>query len=250
MTRYFFVSDIHSYYSQLIAALEAVGFEPMNEKHVLVVLGDVFDRGRQSWRTYQFLKHLPNKILVRGNHEDLLIDMVKRGFVHQACDIKNGTADTCLQLATEDVLTTYVMDNFRETATMFTDPRVIEVCQWINEEFVDFIEFSDLIGVHAGIPLHKDDYVGWPKVRWCDPYIDRDVGKWRITGHWFAAHHWKRDGIPWMQDQTYISKSRRLIGIDSCVMLSGRINVFVYETDEKPILGKSYNEWMEGWYND
>ena len=248
MTKYFFVSDIHSYCDRLIAALDAAGFESTNPNHVLVVLGDVFDRGQQSWKTYQFLKKLPRKILIRGNHEDLLVDMINRGAVNDLIDIHNGTADTCLQLATEDVLDSYTAEDAagnNRVITMFKDKRVAEVCKWINEEFIDYIEFSNLIGVHSCIPLDKDDYVMWLKARWPNPYTDRDAGKWRITGHWFARRHWEGDGVPWMKDETYISEDRRLIGIDSCVMLSGRINVFVYETDEKPILGKSYNAWMK-----
>ena len=248
MTKYFFVSDIHSYYDRLIAALDAAGFESTNPNHVLVVLGDVFDRGQQSWKTYQFLKKLSRKILIRGNHEDLLVDMINRGAVNDLIDIHNGTADTYLQLATEDRLTSYKWleeSGASRVNDILTNENVNEVCRWIDEEFIDYIEFSNLIGVHSCIPLDKGDYVMWLKARSHNPYADRDVGKWRITGHWFARRHWESDGVPWMKDETYISEDRRLIGIDSCVMLSGRINVFVYETDEKPILGKSYNEWVE-----
>lgn len=249
MTKYFFVSDVHSYCDRLIAALDAAGFEPTNPHHVLVVLGDVFDRGRQSWKTYQFLKELPYKILIRGNHEDLLVDMINRGFVDDVIDIPNGTADTCLQLATEDRLTSYKWLKERGSSRVvdiLVDESINEVCKWIDEEFVDYIEFSNLIGIHSCVPLDKGDYVMRPKARWGNPYLDRDAGKWRITGHWFARRHWESDGVPWMKDETYVSEDRRLIGVDSCVMLSSKINVFVYETNELPILGKSYNQWLEG----
>ena len=43
----FCVSDIHGYFDEFKAALDAVGFDSANESHWLIGCGDYFDRGRQ-----------------------------------------------------------------------------------------------------------------------------------------------------------------------------------------------------------
>lgn len=76
--RYFIVSDIHSFYDELIAALKEKGFK--KEEDTLVVAGDIFDRGPKPKQVYNFLKKLKNKIMIRGNHEELYLSMLKRGY--------------------------------------------------------------------------------------------------------------------------------------------------------------------------
>lgn len=89
--RYFITSDIHSYYSVLKQELEKQGFD--KDRDTLITLGDNFDRGDESWEMYRFLSKLPNVILVRGNHEDLLVDMVERGY-SLSHDYYNKTVQT------------------------------------------------------------------------------------------------------------------------------------------------------------
>lgn len=76
--KYFITSDVHSCFKELSDALYEAGFD--YEKDTFVSLGDNFDRGDGSYEMYKFLKHLPHKILVRGNHEDLLQEVVDKGF--------------------------------------------------------------------------------------------------------------------------------------------------------------------------
>ena len=98
MPKFFVTSDIHSYYTELITALNNAGFDANNEDHYLVVCGDYFDRGTQSKEMYEYLMSLERKVLVKGNHDDMMVDMLRRGYP-KSHDQHNGTKDTLYQLA-------------------------------------------------------------------------------------------------------------------------------------------------------
>ena len=57
--KYFIVSDIHSYLDELVNALSATEFELDNPNHILIINGDVFDRGHQTVALYKWLKEFP-----------------------------------------------------------------------------------------------------------------------------------------------------------------------------------------------
>src|SRR5574344_676699 len=99
MKKYFVTSDIHGFYNEFISALDRSGFNIDNPDHILIICGDIFDRGNQPLQIYTFLNSLPKerRILVRGNHEFLLQDLVQRGYP-ESHDEHNGTIDTLYQL--------------------------------------------------------------------------------------------------------------------------------------------------------
>ncbi len=68
MKKYFVVGDIHSFYKPFINELTRKGFDACNNEHVLIVCGDLFDRGPDSKKVYEFIKSLPldRRILIRG----------------------------------------------------------------------------------------------------------------------------------------------------------------------------------------
>ena len=76
----FAVSDIHGHYTALMNALGVAGFDENNENHIFVSCGDLFDRGRENAEVYDFVKKLQRKILIKGNHEDGLVRILKRPF--------------------------------------------------------------------------------------------------------------------------------------------------------------------------
>lgn len=98
--KYFLVSDIHSFYFELMASLKTAGFDKKNKNHTLIVLGDLFDRGPDTLKVYKFLTSIPKKrcILVRGNHELLYKDLLKKNFP-ESHDFSNHTVDTFCQIA-------------------------------------------------------------------------------------------------------------------------------------------------------
>ena len=90
---YFVFTDIHGFYSILKKELIKQGFDENNENHMLISLGDNFDRGNENYEMYD-----KNKIiLVKGNYEDVLLEMFKRGFPIYR-DFANRTYDTVNQM--------------------------------------------------------------------------------------------------------------------------------------------------------
>ena len=69
------IGDIHGCDQKLHALLDKV--QPVSEDR-LILLGDLFDRGPESWEVYQTIMKLEESygdrfILLRGNHEDYLL---------------------------------------------------------------------------------------------------------------------------------------------------------------------------------
>ena len=46
--RYYVTADIHGFYTPLITALTKAGFFADSAPHKLVILGDLFDRGKEA----------------------------------------------------------------------------------------------------------------------------------------------------------------------------------------------------------
>ena len=76
MAKLFVISDVHGYYDEMRAALDAAGFDENNKEHWLIGCGDYIDRGEQPQEVINYLENLPRKILVKGNHEELLKELL------------------------------------------------------------------------------------------------------------------------------------------------------------------------------
>ena len=74
--RYYVVADVHGFFDELKVALTENGFFEDKTPHKLVICGDLFDRGQQALLLQEFILDLLSKeevILIKGNHEDLIL---------------------------------------------------------------------------------------------------------------------------------------------------------------------------------
>ena len=117
--RYYVISDVHSFYSETMQALSEKGFFEDKSPHKLIVCGDLFDRGSESVKMQNFICELlknDDVILVRGNHEDLILDLIrdaKQLFGHgieYTHHWSNGTVKTVTDLTGTDIFT----DDYRD----------------------------------------------------------------------------------------------------------------------------------------
>jgi len=177
MKTYFICSDVHSFYSVLMKALKRKKFDVDNPDHIFVLVGDLFDRGKESLELYNWVKSLPKerRILIRGNHELLFRDMVKRGYA-ESHDHHNMTIDTLYQLNKWDdleethnyykklVLLTFDSPEYKQAENYLKDGRfncfhsdiTREVVKWFaSDEWVNYWETDNYIFTHGFIPLKQ-----------------------------------------------------------------------------------------------
>ena len=164
----FVVSDIHGHYTLLKESLDKVGFDNENEKHILICCGDYFDRGNENFEVLKFFERLKHKILLRGNHEDLLLKLLQTGKVLPHNYI-NGTLITL-----ENFFGKYSIDPADDTVCFSGKSRMIDrVCEFI-EETVNYFETDKYVFVHGWLPdkaetpeiRQKVSDADWEKARW------------------------------------------------------------------------------------
>lgn len=100
MKKYFACSDIHSFYDEWMLALKNKKFNIDNPEHIIIICGDLFDRGPKSFECLNFaIKMLKQNraICIKGNHECMLEDIFSRGYLENY-DIHNMTNKTIYQL--------------------------------------------------------------------------------------------------------------------------------------------------------
>lgn len=242
MPKFYIFSDCHGYYNELKKALDEAGFDPNNEDHWLIGAGDYVDRGRQPQEVIDFLMGLDRCLLVRGNHTDLLMDCLERGFPYKH-DWSNGTAQTILDLAPN-------AKTFQEACTVVYE----KVKPFVNR-MVNYVELRNYIITHSFVPLKNLDglpgyYIrnrkfevnpswryahagDWYDARWGNPFQLAEQGflpeKTLIFGHWSTydqrPKNYEGDDL---FDPIY---GDGYIGIDATTALSGKVNVLVIEDE-------------------
>jgi len=213
---YFVMSDIHSYYTAMMEALDEAGYDKNNENHVFILVGDLFDRGDETLQVYDFVRSIPKerRILVRGNHELLLRDCYRHGS-YRLYDESNGTAMTLCHfcgfdpdfrakayrsmnsMEYEDWKRMYERKWDEYLTKPFKCEKTEDVISWIFDsgEWVNFFELGKFLFVHSWVPV--------------EDYFDQDYKQHeRPKKNWRQAsdEEWGKAmwGCPW---QHYLAKS-------------------------------------------
>lgn len=233
--KFFVVSDIHGHYTLLKEMLDNVGFDNENENHIIVCCGDYFDRGNENLEVLKFFERLKHKVLLRGNHEDLLLKLLQTGKVLPHNYI-NGTLITL-----ENFFGKYSIDPADDTICFSGKSRMIDrVCEFI-EETVNYFETDKYVFVHGWLPdkaktreaRQKLSDSDWEKARWTkwtEKYNGEKVlaDKILICGHMptFYANKFDENRPNDCSDAFY---GNGLIAIDAGTYDSQKINVLVIE---------------------
>lgn len=274
---YFVLSDIHSFYNEMIEALNKAGYDKNNKNHALILCGDLLDRGPDSVKCLEFINSIPtsNKVCIRGNHEDLLEDVFERGYFRHH-DWHNKTDQTIYQLSN-------IYDN---------DEAAIEKCKSLQElrkyldSCVDYFETDKYIFVHGWIPCKRNDSsIYHTKFITREPIENWRIGDWQaarwdcgfdawnqniivpdktiVCGHWHTSyghskyHHFGNefeDSWILVWNKLYkdaqikntacfdIFKDTGIIAIDGCTAHSHKVNVLKISKQKKLDFWRNLNE--------
>ena len=248
MPKFFVLSDIHGFYDEMIEGLDKAGFDRDNPDHWLIGCGDYFDRGPKPVEVMIYLHNLPRKILVRGNHEQLLEECCYRGMSYSH-DISNGTQKTIEAIA-------------KGVEEWFPDQceYTLKRTKAFRDSMLPYFETQSYIFVHSWIPIITTEYMGthnvirlkfsfnpnwrgasdkeWEAAMWGSPYqmIDLELmpDKTIVFGHWHCSAGWAI-----AEGRTMFGEDARFdpffedgfISIDGCTAHTGKVNVVVLEDD-------------------
>ena len=238
----FVVSDVHGFYSLLESALRDVGFEKNNPEHLLVCCGDYFDRGTENFNVLKFFESLENKVLLRGNHEDMLLEIFETGKI-KPHNYLNGTIETITEFFGK-----YCIDPTTDEIDFSGKTRILERLTDFILQTQDYFETSNYVFTHGWLPvkISEGEYhidpnwrnatnEEWKKARWtrwtdmfnsCDRLIDKRI----VCGHVpaFSANAFDNTRT---SDNADVFITDGLIVVDAGTYTSKQLNVFVV-TDE------------------
>lgn len=257
--RYYVAADPHGFYSELAAALEEKGFFQDTQPHKLILCGDLFDRGGEAERLQRFVLDLMAEervILIRGNHEDLTMQLLNTWhqesywqYHHQS----NGTVDTVCQL-TDSVQE----ELFFNTDHIYRRLRDGPFVQRIIPSMVDFFETPHYIFVHGWIPCspvpaknnqtmymkipdwRNADAEQWNKARWINGMLAAhtgaiEEGKTIVCGHWHCSYghaHYEHRGGEFDHHPDFSPYyGDGIIALDACTSFSHKVNCIVLEDE-------------------
>ena len=223
------IGDIHGCNEALRRLLSTVAPDPETDR--LILLGDLFDRGPDSWEVWQTVQQLQRDYgerftLLRGNHEDYLLrEKLTLG---------------------ERIVWMRVGRKATETSFKRNGARMEDAVPWIREHTSLFFRQDGLQCVHAGIKvdpieandrntlLHDHELV--PQNRYSGPLT--------ITGHialpnptWFAGDGKTAEKLPYQESRPL--PERGVICIDTGCGKGGPLTAMTVENGSYRLDGAS-----------
>jgi len=261
--KYFAVADVHGHLTILKQELDKAGFKLEDETHKLIVVGDMFDRGPESYDLYLWLKDLCDKdkaIVLRGNHEEFIekvLDKTEDGFNFRYNGVNTTMDDFYHQTRSFEM---YLMINnlqwnqssfnsYRDEVVDSINQELPELREWL-ESLPDYYETDNYIFTH-GIIFPRQDYKNttkfeWKKENhWAKPEdfaggFENTTGKHLVVGHLDSecikrALAKTRFSLEYVQKEAYGTLYIPIMDtffIDTCTILTQKINVLVIEDEE------------------
>lgn len=235
--RIFAVSDIHGHYTELKKALDNAGFDSSDPNHILICCGDCFDRGSENRMVLEYLNSLERKILIRGNHEDILENILECRQLDRV-DIYNGADITVYEFfgdASTDRNGRINLSNHTNTLNDLKD---------FLGSMYDFFETDRNVFTHAWLPIVRDDDKSalhpdfkyaeksqWHSARYYEWVHALDSGltlkdKAVVCGHRAACNAYKIDNSR-DPDDFSIFQTPEVVAIDSLTVRTHKVNVYV-----------------------
>ncbi len=244
--KWFVSADVHGYFDILKKALDDAGFDRNNPEHFFVSLGDLLDRGKQPRECLQFVNSLERKILIRGNHEDLMEEMIAIRYP-RTYDLSNGTWYSAVDLTGKSNVDDIVI-------SMKNDK---DYNDYISST-IDYFETKTAIFVHGWIPcFYWESFSGyrhdwsknekwrevhdWKPYRWLNGMEAwkngiREKNKTIFCGHWhtsFGNYRYHQSGDCEFGKTADFGPfvDTGIVALDACTHFSKKINVYVLEED-------------------
>lgn len=274
MKKLFIMSDIHGFYDEMMKVLNDRGFDINNNDHIFVSCGDLLDRGSQANKCLKFVNDLPEdrKILITGNHELLMDNILYRKRHFDTWDYSNGTVETIEQITGISQVYDGIHSGWNLQQAMIDDMRHNKSWEKYYKSTHMCIEIGNSIFVHGWIPgepivltsypprnsltynsnWRDTTFHEWENATWLNgmsAWNDgvKEEGKTIFCGHWHTS--WGHSilhkvGLEWNEDDNFFEREDAtahfepfeddgIVALDSCTAYSGFCNCYTIEVTEE-----------------
>jgi len=232
----FVISDVHGHATLMRKALEEAGYRMEDPSHFLIGCGDYFDRGTENMEVLRYLERVKNKVLLRGNHEDLLLKVLRTGRMEPHNYI-NGTAQTL-----RSFFGPYALGDDGAVDLSGHTSNVTWLTEFIGET-VDYFETAGHIFVHGWLPVREGEsgisllpdwrnaapevwakarWTRWPNMQGVCPMPEKTV----VCGHYPTCL-----GPGRQEGEAGIYYGKGFLAIDAGTAMTGQVNVLVLEDE-------------------
>lgn len=251
--KYFVFSDVHGESEALQTSLKEAGYDKYNPRHILVSLGDNFDRGTDSKGVCSILFHRQDTILVKGNHEGFLEEMLEKGIegefvlfniLHNGLDKTLESFSGCsIERVVSAADLNAMIDIARSNVRHYCSKGLLQKIK----DMPLYYETKNYIFVHAGLEpdlpwqMSSQDVMTWDM-----EYSHRPICSTTKTvvighNHAFRVRNKAKEegyresplGLPWVgnTDENAPVRIGNKIAIDPCSNLTHKVNVLVIEDE-------------------
>ncbi|MCH7321974.1 serine/threonine protein phosphatase [Solibacillus sp. MA9] len=218
MSNLFVVSDIHGHYKHFEELLTY-----WNPEDILVILGDLIDRGPQSLQVIEKVIELKqsygdNVVFVKGNHEDMLLNFLNNPMEKQEHYYMNGGKETMQNLLVH--LPTYIREK----------PYILQANE-IKQHYKYQLEFLKLAPVYKTIGNVLFTHAGFnSEFATLEETTERDFiwirKHYEITNKTSYINVFGHTPLTYIHESNdvWLSDDKRYIAIDGGCYMSGQLN--------------------------
>ncbi|TSI05279.1 metallophosphoesterase family protein [Lysinibacillus sp. BW-2-10] len=218
---FFVVSDIHGMYKQFEEILSY-----WDKKSILVILGDLIDRGKQSYEVVRKVMDLQKQygdqvINLKGNHEDLFLKFIENPALEYGIYFRNGGLAT---------LKSFINDFDVKVLSKHMDTLKMQYSQEIEfiKSGLSYYQIGQLLFTHAGFESNLDNWQDtspseyiWIRDHYQYPNKTNFIN---VFGHTPTYHI---HGV----DDIWESPCHTYIGIDGACAYGGQLNALLISVE-------------------
>ncbi|MBA2176878.1 serine/threonine protein phosphatase [Halobacillus locisalis] len=219
---YFVFSDVHGCYGEMKEVLKQWD----RKKETLIFLGDMIDRGEESYQVIRELMNLKNKygskvVVLKGNHEDMFMNWLYSPSCERALNYYNGLHETLKSFYLINPQK-FKKDTRRQRGD-YVKKHHSDMVSFINS-LPTYYESEHCVFVHAGFNLEDPDWrMNTEAHLWIREgfYFSETIHDKRVFfGHTPTSylHHSENEHSSW---QSYHGDK---IGIDGGCVSGGQLN--------------------------
>lgn len=231
------IGDVHGNYKGFMQVLERSGFN--REEDLLVFLGDIVDGYSDVYQCFEELLTIDNLIFVRGNHDQVFIDWLDKGF-HGFHWLHGGeaTIDSYARASDREIKRNPSMGGYLTNLTSIDIP---ESHKNLLRSSIPYYILDNMCFVHGGFNRHEfisgqnEDILMWDRDLWQSSlgYKSREDSpyKFKIKDNFDRVFIGHTPTISWKKDKPM--KSANIWNLDTGGGYSiGKVTIMNIDTEE------------------